>query len=157
MPRDHHTDEEELDLTRTYAQTFHKKPLGLWYDIDCAWTKWCKDDDYGDGYNNSFLLDIKTDDMLIIDTPLKLIDFHREFSFVPDTLKNISGDVRLIAWSRLAEYCSGIEIAPYREEQSDLGGYFWYSRWDVASGCIWNLSQVNSARKVLIENESLKS
>ena len=147
MPLFHHTDAETLDLTRKYEQTFYKKPLGLWYDIDCSWAEWCEHNEYSIG-SNHFLLEIDYEDVLVIDTAEKLVQFHDQFSFVPEELKSVSGDWRRIDWAKLAKYYTGIEIAPYREEQVGLRGYFWYQMWSVPSGCIWDLSIIKSVVKV---------
>lgn len=147
MARFHHTNERVIDLTRKYDQTFFKKPLGLWYDIDCSWSDWCRHNDYGE-YDNHFLLNVEMTDILVIDTAEKLVQFHDKFSFVPEGFEKVSGDWRQIKWDFLAKHYAGIEIAPYRGEQRGLRGYFWYQIWDIASGCIWDLSVIKSVQKV---------
>jgi len=46
----------------------------------------------------------------------------------------------MINWAEVTKKYSGLLISPYIE-QAKLE-YFWYSRWDCASACIWDLSQV---------------
>lgn len=147
MQRIHHTNEQVLDLSRTYNQTFYKKPLGLWYGIDNSWRDWLEQAENPDRLGaNHFLLDIDISKILIIDSMDKLKAFDSEFSYMPENLKNLDSVYWRIDWQGLAQRYSGIEIAPYQEIDS-FRFCAWYSSWNVASGCIWDLSVIKSLKK----------
>lgn len=147
MQRIHHTDAPELDLTRTYNQTFFKKPLGLWYDVDGSWEEFSVGNMERSPNENHFLLDIDRSKMLVIDSMEKLKAFHDEFSYTQDKFKGIACDMIFPDWKRLAELYSGIEIAPCQKFPRILEMYFWFALWSVASGCIWDLKVINKIEK----------
>ena len=152
MKRFHHTDVDILDLSKEYQQTWYKKPIGLWYDINGSWKDWCKDNEYESGLNNkSFILDIDTSKILLIDSLEKIEQLHAEFYFVPEWAKKMNDPVEYIEWKRVAQIYDGVEMNPFLE--LGLGTkYHWQSNWDVESGCIWNLNVIKSVTKIQSKN-----
>lgn len=139
----HHTDADALDLNRSYNQTFFKKPLGLWYDVDGSWEKYLVNNMEYPPSKNHFLMDIDKSRMIIINTIEQLNAFTKEFyEVVGDPKWNIN----FIIWSKVAEKYSGIEIR-LTEKIPLLEMVGWFQGWDVASGCIWDLSIIKSVTK----------
>ncbi|RYE19920.1 MAG: hypothetical protein EOP45_11870 [Sphingobacteriaceae bacterium] len=56
---------------------------------------------------------------------------------------NSFGDIE-IDWTSLATDYDGILISPY--QYCMRLRYLWFGGWDCASGCIWNLSCIDSLK-----------
>jgi hypothetical protein len=48
-----------------------------------------------------------------------------------------------IDWPAIAEAYDGIIVAPYPSDWSDHHRKKWFSCWDIASGCIWNVTAIS--------------
>lgn len=150
IQRIHHSNVEQLDLSVVYNQTFYKKPLGLWYDINGGWKEFCKDNEFLDAGNNHFLLDVDTSKILIIDSAEKVIQFNNNFSYIPDKIQCLLDIERRIYWDKLSKIYSGLEIYLEREKYFTLDEYAWYRSWDIISGCIWDLSIIKSVTQITL-------
>ena len=88
------------------------------------WTgKYIYDIDTG----NTNVLQIKTND--------EMLQFNSEYK--ADVYMKDAGEA--IDWKKVASKYGGIEINPYQYDDAML---LWYYGWDIASGCVWNLSGV---------------
>lgn len=134
--------------TTEYTQTpqlfTFNKPVGFWYALGDAWGQYIKKFDkerYKD-YHYIASLDIDYKNILKIDSSQKFEDFNNKYSE-----KAFFG--RAINWKKVAEDYKGIEIIPYRPDYKHT--YMWYNMWDLASGCIWDLSAIKNYK--IIYNE----
>jgi hypothetical protein len=125
---------------RTFVQSVTMKPSGFWYGFGSEWIDWCRSEmpDWVGKY--IYGVDVGKSNVLQITTNLELIQFSREYeSKVSDTgYRREAGES--IDWQKVASKYDGIEINPYQyEARYEL---MWYYGWDIASGCVWNLSKV---------------
>jgi hypothetical protein len=125
---------------RTFVQRVTMKPSGFWYGFGSEWIDWCRSEmpDWVGKY--IYGVDVGKSNVLQITTNLELIQFSREYeSKVSDTgYRREAGES--IDWQKVASKYDGIEINPYQyEARYEL---MWYYGWDIASGCVWNLSKV---------------
>jgi hypothetical protein len=129
----------EIPIRRLYSNTKHQtelfKPTGLWYAIGSAWAAWCASEMPNWLHNYSYLYRVLVDDsrILKITNPLEMENFRKKYE-VPNTYSKLPN------WNRIARTYQGIEISPY--QWSNRLQIPWYYSWDVASGCIWDASDV---------------
>jgi hypothetical protein len=142
----------ELDRGRVYSDTGHlqvtgMKPAGFWVTVpgEDDWPAWCR----GEGFGLDRLVvayDVvlsPTARMLSITSAADLVTFDREYGGVPEFLAKLGIESRFargIRWAELHSEYDGILIYPY--QWSVRWELPWYSSWDVASGCIWNLDAI---------------
>lgn len=139
-----------LDRTRTYTQgsTPNGKPLGLWLsdDTDLGWAEWCRSEEFHlHGLEHRTQFTIADDaNILHLSTVAEIAAFTDEWGtddpYVPDLRW------RRIDWVSVAERYDGILITPYQWEARYE--FMWYSGWDVASGCFWNLDAIRELEAV---------
>lgn len=111
------------------------KPVGFWYALGDEWGQYLKrhDKERYTSYDYIASIDIDYSNILKIDSSQKLEDFHKNYS-----VKRNFGPA--IDWKKVSEDYKGIEIIPYRPEFRHI--YLWYTMWDLASGCIWDLNAI---------------
>lgn len=116
------------------SHTFDK-PNGFWYALGDEWGQYLKthDKERYTSYDYIASIDIDYADILKINSSQKLEDFHKNYS----VKRNFNP---AIDWKKVSEDYKGIEIIPYRPEFRHI--YLWYNVWDLASGCIWDLSAI---------------
>jgi hypothetical protein len=129
-------------VQRPYVQEPHTKPSGLWYSVGSEWHDWVKTEMpnwHGDVLHVSKLtLDMRR--ILVLDTVAKV-------RFFAETTKPTKAGSVLdryhVSWRKIerAGY-AGIEIAPYQFDLRFDMAVPWYYPWDVASGCIWDVSAI---------------
>jgi len=159
-----HWSEEKFNFNpgQEYSGRFPNMPLykphGLWLsdDSDYGWKKWCKDEDF---YPErlTFRADFKVDlsQILHLSDDQMILGFSREFlvDLFPDepSLRNNSF-LKTIDWKRVRELgFKGLLISPYSWEMRLHEETSWYSSWDCASACIWDVScleQIGSFEEV---------
>lgn len=160
MIRIHHTNQEVIRVPfpypKLYRQKLGYKPNGLWYGINWEWEEWCKSEMPKWLHKKHFSLEIDMNKILLLDSTEKIMDFQKEFGEMPDWmndgLKRIKNH-EYINWEKVAEKYSGIEISPY--QYSLRFKLMWYYGWDIASGCIFNLSCIKSIN-LITEKEKIK-
>ena len=127
---------------RPYVQFENSKPTGLWYAVGTEWLSWItsrrqRSDAraFGTGLH---VHEITVDParMLVLDTAAKVLAFNEEFG--PPENDRYGG--LHFDWRPVAERWAGIEIAPFQPRLKFEVP--WYYGWDVASGCIWDVSVV---------------
>lgn len=147
-----------LDKERQYPiEPYSYKPNGLWVSVDSdyGWPHWCQDQDCsatdveqeedavyreGPGLEHKYDVTFKADaNILVMDSPQKLIDFTETYKIVG---KEIRQNDPYINWKIVKAYYDGILISPYH--RSMRYKYMWYYGFDCASGCIWNLSCIDT-------------
>lgn len=130
------------------------KPNGLWVSVegDMDWPEWCATD-RPEWIRDYYITEIalKPDaNVLRIETVLQLDAFHKHYAEVPEYRKHWPKDIQSkdIDWGRVSAVHAGIIIAPYQWERRLHCETNWYYGWDCASGCIWDLSVIESCKEV---------
>ena len=125
---------------RTFTQKSTMKPSGFWYGFGSEWIDWTRSEMPEWTYKYIYTVDTGNTNVLQIKTHVELKQFSREYqSNVSDTgYRREAGET--IDWKKVASKYDGIEINPYQFEARYQ--YMWYYGWDIASGCVWNLSGV---------------
>ncbi len=147
-----------LDKNKTYSIPPHSgKPTGLWVSVDSefGWAQWCYDNEQDQFYKR---LKYKYDvvlyphaKILVLDSAEKIVTFSHQYrdhnvekqkpqSYFSTTKRDLFDTV--IDWKTLKSQYDGIIISPYQD--SVRLQYKWYYGFDCASGCIWNLSCINT-------------
>ncbi len=122
------------------------KPCGMWISdekSDFGWKDWCEGEQFNiDALKYKTRIIIDTKDVLVLDTPEKLIDFNQKWCS-----SQVSLYERFPKWKELKKIYKGIIISPYQWDFRLNHDFFWYYGWDCASGCIWDLSCVKKVFK----------
>lgn len=147
----------ELDRNRVYAPSDREgrspfaKPRGLWIsdESDYGWQSWCRDEEFRLGaleHEYEVTLGIGTQPLLLLSTVQQVRDFSARFGYTENYGGNVGVEHAGIDWSEVRKHLAGVFISPYQWElRFDLD---WYYGWDVASGCIWNLSVIHDWKPV---------
>jgi hypothetical protein len=120
-------------VPRNVAQTTPgMKPVGLWYEVDGDWQRWCAGE-MPQWLAGRHLHRVKLDgEQIIALSSASGIDaFNAQYCSIGPC------GIDFIDWPRVAEEYDGIEIAPYCWRRRLTPGMLWYYGWDCASGCIW--------------------
>jgi hypothetical protein len=116
------------------------KPIGLWYDYNGDWLKWCLSEEIGWIRNYLYEVEIDKNKILCISNVEEFERFEKEYFYHPEN--NFSPSFLLhhssINWQAVREKYSGIEIIPYLRVKRLTS--MWFYGWDCASGCVWDLS-----------------
>lgn len=118
------------------------KPPGFWVtsNDDDNWENWCRAEEYnvlGLRWRSTFSMD--GDSVKVIRDLNELLDFSEEFSYRM-YLGGEYSDVRLINWLAVMQRWMGLYIDPHQVTVRLSPEFLWYSVWDCASGCVWDLS-----------------
>lgn len=136
------------DLSSSHTHRYTKnttglKPDGLWYSCYDSWYRWILKEEmtsflYPYIHKIRFRPGVATtiDQKQRDGTKMLVIGNVRDFDRFTMRYQVIVGEYACIDWSRVSKDYAGIEICPYLEKRRDV---LWYSTWDVASGCIWNI------------------
>jgi hypothetical protein len=127
---------------------FIDKPKGLWVSVDGEddWLNWC----IGTGFRLGDLavhhrLTLKEPDRLLWLTGRpQLEQFQTRYGAPRDYGMRL--DMRAINWASVASDYAGLIITPY--VWSGRHKLMWYYGWDCASGCIWDVSVIESVQIV---------
>lgn len=139
-----------LDTKRHYEQDGFK-PVGLWYSVetadDGAWRQWCQDKNFRvDALRHTHLLEIDMSRILVLRTASAVRALGKLFPAL--RLGRDVPDWAWPAWIRIGKKYAGIEIAPYQHTMRLHVDTSWYYSWDVASGCVWDLSAITKFEPV---------
>jgi hypothetical protein len=132
-----------FDKHKTYNMSadYYMKPKGLWLsdENDYGWKEWCKDNDFEkSNLECKHEVNINGLKVLLIKDASELITFTSIYK--RELVKGCNG----IDWKRVAKDYKGIIISPYQWAMRLDDRVSWYYRWDCASGCIWDLSAIES-------------
>jgi hypothetical protein len=132
-----------IDRSVKYTQSDNwSKPSGLWYQFNNSWINLCiknnKDAEHMgrkphhafEIKNYNITLDVDLSEIIILDTPEKVIEFSEKYG----------NGVFFIKWNDVANDYKGIEIPNYKS----VSRYKWMNSWDISSGCIWDLSAIKN-------------
>lgn len=155
-----HTSKKPFELEpRTFTQKFHEvKPDGFWYGFGSEWFDWSRVNLSSDKHGKYiYSVDIGNTNTLQIKTYEELVQFSQTYAYENHLQKFLKmkgsnhpsndlfrgNEFGLVNWEKVVSKYDGIEINPHQDE-AKRNSYFykWYSNWDIASGCVWNLSGV---------------
>lgn len=129
----HYSSKPFTQTPRVYTQRTEQKPDGLWYSVGSAWKDWCESEQFN-LQRLQCVCKLEIDESRILKV-VDLLAFTEQYGVVNRTL-----ELRSIDWAQVASAYAGIEIAPYQYKHRL--SLLWYYPWDVASGCIWDLSVI---------------
>lgn len=125
-----------LDRSRSVAQLRDMKPRGFWVTVpgEDDWPTWCRGQEWGlERLVVEYCVELGTEaNILTLSTSQAILGFHAAYS----------RSRWEISWAEVAEAYDGILISPH--DYSLRWDLSWYSGWDCASGCIWNLAAIES-------------
>lgn len=123
------------------------KPTGLWISVDYSWQHWLASEGYLDDSSwgsVDYTVDIDAKECLWIRNHDQFISFHNNYIVRNSSVHNVTNEYSILSeidWEPLSKNWPGIFIAPYLYEFRLKKPYTdWYYTWDVASGCVWDLS-----------------
>lgn len=146
----HFSKSEIPELYNRTDQTCFFKPKGFWIsdeDAEVSYTSWLKSEEL------DWLSDVKeysvtlktTEKILLLTSQEEIINFTKIYHGKPDWIKEYHyRETDHINWPTVAEKYSGIIITPYIWSCRLNSDCHWYYSWDFASGCIWDVSVIDS-------------
>lgn len=142
MKRTHLCDKDNFQVVQMSYIQAQFKPKGLWYQIDGSWKEWCDMEmpDWAYRITHEYELELDMSNMLVIDTPEKFIAFSNEYSRDYDEGRIYHN--KYIDWPLVASRYTGIEITHYFHQFRMDPEHHWYYPWDLASGCVFDISIV---------------
>jgi hypothetical protein len=128
-----------------YIQQVEMKPKGLWFSVeglpdDTNWVDWCTDNEFRQDtlkYKHEIKLK-EGSNVLWLNSISHIAEFNKRYFELE------CGMINSIDWVKVSYDYAGIIIAPYVWECRFEPSCFWYYGWDCASGCIWDLDQIES-------------
>lgn len=150
----HHNSSKPLKkLKSTRRQTVGYKPDGIWYGVGDEWLRWIRSEmpDWEGPFNYNLSIDYSN--ILQVKTLDELLTFTKQYGVIPkDEDEGTSLKFMAIDWASVAAKYKGIEISPYIFKARFALN--WYYGWDVASGCIWDVSAITGVEPIeLDEND----
>lgn len=121
-----------------YFQYTSIKPEGFWVSCessdssDFSWWDFCvqRQNEWSDQLTYKYHVSLAHNaKVLVLDTIVKMHEFNKKY---------ICAGSPNISWNKVASEYQGILITPYHPSLRSKFG--WYSHWDCASGCIWDMS-----------------
>lgn len=135
---------------RELEQKTDHKPRGFWVSVNgygTDWPEFVRENNFRpERFVNRHFITLADDAKILrISNGAELVAFHNEYkgSNYP------SGKDEYIDWERVSGNYDGIIIAPYQWMHRMSMEMFWYYSWDVASGCIWNISAITKIELAL--------
>lgn len=138
----HHSAEPlVMEWDRTYpVHLYNGKPGGFWLsdDSEYGWAEWCQAEQFAlDSLAHRTQFRVDTSRVLHLSTAMAVVEFGREH-------RETGPDVwwPWVDWAPVREQWAGVVITPYQRSVRFGAETFWYSGWDCASGCIWDLTAI---------------
>jgi hypothetical protein len=127
-------------------QEIGNKPDGVWYAIGSEWIDWCEAENFSCG-DYRYTLDLDYSRILRLQTEEAILDFGRKFGVVKRGFRSVD-------WPRVTNIYAGIEIAPYQWTLRSDRRVEWYYGWDIASGCVWDVSAILAVHELREESRA---
>lgn len=132
------------DTAQSWSEFY--KPRGLWFSVEAegredGWREWCQAETFRLEHLEYITeLELDLGKFRVITNTIELDAFDEEFGH--EFVKRVHG----IHWPTVAQFHSGIIIAPYLwERRLDGRASRCYYGWDCASGCVWDSSAASIA------------
>ena len=149
----------DLDCGKDYVQRCSDKPDGLWVSVGRDWARWCEEERFrsrGGGLKVRHKVRLgKRDSILLLQSTADIVSFTNKYREVLYKTERDNPYCWGIEWSSVAENYDGIVISPYNWHCRNNSHTWWYYGWDCASGCIWNLSAIESVWPVYINRRAV--
>lgn len=128
-----------------YAQAQKPKPTGLWVAKEDAWIEWGVQNSF-DHWTRDFVeLDLDLSDIYKIRFERDLDALREEYGVVHEELNYVHS----IDWSLVAREFKGVYALNWEYGWSGLDSLNpWFYGWDLASGCVWDLSALEEIKDV---------
>lgn len=139
---------EKISRIGSFTQTAGRKPKGLWYACGNEWLSWLTYEMPEWIGNYVYSINVNEGSMLNIRSYDQLMEFDETYGVKSEWSRY--GIERHIDWGKVAKEYDGIEICPYIWDARY--SMAWYHTWDVASGCIWRPSAVQSIKLIAEKN-----
>ena len=145
--------DKDIKLFGTNGYTAHSKPDGLWYSIEGqeshGWRAWCKGEHFRmDSFKAAWKIEFKDElEVLQLDT-YSLLSFTNQYASNTEDYLNRNDFIHGINWDEVAKDFKAIEITPYAWEHRLTSQCAWYYGWDCASGCVWDVSCIESFKRI---------
>jgi len=128
------------------------KPDGFWFspendkqEYDGSWRDYLQQECHGgELLNYKYHVELAScANLLILDTVAKMYEFNKRYLlyYEEPVLRSLA-----ILWQKVALDYQGIIIAPYHDSLRLHPNFRWYYLWDCASGCVWDISAVQSIK-----------
>ena len=139
---------DKLDLSRSIPPSkIGYKPIGLWYGFGTSWIDFIRGEMPHRETEHVFKIEIENDP----DTIIK-IDDDKLFLWFSKKFKDPENEGKFgnhkINWPEVTKKYKGIEFPKYFSEYRMDHDHSWYYPWDIASGCIWDLSAIKNVTKL---------
>ena len=111
------------------------KPSGFWYGFGREWIDWV----YGEEFRSKYGTHIY---FVKVKNPSRIFKLHDKQGM--SDFSDKYGSNGYIDWGKVGQDWGGIEINPYQGKlYYDSGKFSWYGTWDIASGCVWDVSLID--------------
>lgn len=124
------------------------KPIGLWYGFGTSWIDFVRSEMPQRETDHVYKIEIDTSNVLVIKDDNSFLEFSDKYKDPEFEKKWSYGRNSNIDWPRVAKEYKGIEFPVYFSKYRMADKHDWYYTWDVASGCIWDLSAVKKVIKL---------
>lgn len=145
---------EKLDENFLYTDPVISKPKGFWFSVedyedDETWKTWCEAEQFNlEGLKHKHFVVLSPQARILhLKTKEEIYDFGLQYQATVAGGFYKGEYVHEIKWDEVMKQYDGIIIAPYRWTCRLLPETAWYYPWDCASGCIWNLSVIDSIQE----------
>jgi hypothetical protein len=144
----HMSNKKRITPNKKYDQRDSLKPNGLWYSFGCEWISWCLSEMKEWIGNYSHEIELKYDDILVLETGQDVANFEKDYGREERYLGCSKSVYTQINWKKLSQDFSGIEIRNYSDiygsidPKIPIARSLWISSWDVSGGCVWDLSKI---------------
>ena len=141
---------ELRNMDQMPPQHYFDKPKGLWVSAEGEgdWLEWCRDNSFGETrlqFEN--VIELHPDARILrLQQAVEMLQFTADYGVMGEIGKQVPllGRSLAIDWPRVASEYQGILIAPYTWSLRMDTVTSWYYPWDCASGCIWDVSAIQS-------------
>ena len=138
--------EDRIDLSRKMPpSSIGRKPIGLWYGFGTSWIDFIRAE--MPERETQHVFKIEVDDFELVD-----IDRDKIFLWFSQRFKDPQKEGRFgnykVDWPEVTKKYKGIEFPIYFDKYRGNPDHDWYSSWDIASGCIWDLSAIKKVEKL---------
>ena len=139
-------------IDSTPEQELTHKPRGIWFAIKDSWVDWLSHEMPKWKGDYLYSVDVDVSKCLTIKDEYDMVTFIGKYGKTRQGW-NIRSESEWedanIDWRLVSKDYSGIIIPKYMGEFRH--NMLWYYSWDVASGCIWDVSAIKSVKQVPIQ------
>ncbi len=159
LPRRNKITKEIHIVIHKYQQNISLKPDGIWYSCGNSWYTWIIEENMTEflykyihkvNIPNDAITNIKNKNknkLLVIKNINDFDIFNKKYGIIQNSGSTVN---QYIDWISVSKDYGGIEICPLIRSRTN---YTWYSTWDVASGCVWNIQPIVKKIELIYEKK----